>query len=110
DRRGDRPGRRRGEADPPSPLSMCGLAGIFSLADGQPLAGREHAGAVARMSELIARRGPDDDGMWVGDQARLAFRRLSILDLSSAAHQPMVSGDGRSVIVFNGEIYNFQEL
>ena len=64
------------------------------------------------MTNLMVRRGPDDEGYWTDSEGRLqlGFRRLSILDLTSAGHQPMVSSDGRSVIVFNGEIYNFREL
>lgn len=64
------------------------------------------------MTEAIIRRGPDDSGAWVDADAGIALghRRLSILDLSPLGHQPMTSADGRFVIVFNGEIYNFQQL
>jgi asparagine synthase (glutamine-hydrolysing) len=55
-------------------------------------------------------RGPDDAGIWRDAHACLAFRRLSIQDLSAAGHQPMLSADGRLALVFNGEIYNFREL
>ena len=57
-------------------------------------------------------RGPDDQGVWISEDRRLALshRRLSILDVSSRGHQPMISPDGRQVIVYNGEIYNFREL
>jgi len=60
----------------------------------------------------MERRGPDDSGIWHDPDAGLyfGFRRLAILDLTAAGHQPMISGNGRSVIIFNGEIYNFQEL
>lgn len=89
---------------------MCGLCGIltFDEAARQP----EFAGAVQAMAALMVRRGPDDDGFWADPNGhlQLGFRRLSILDLTRAGSQPMVSADGRSVIVFNGEIYNFQEL
>lgn len=89
---------------------MCGIAGIltFDAAAGQP----EFASSVRSMANLMRRRGPDDEGFW-SDPAghlQLGFRRLSILDLSPAGHQPMVSPDGRFVIAFNGEIYNYQEL
>lgn len=64
------------------------------------------------MAATLVHRGPDDEGVWVdaGAGVALAFRRLAILDLSPAGHQPMVSGDGRFAIVFNGEIYNFRDL
>ena len=63
-----------------------------------------------RMAQLISHRGPDDEGVFSEHQVALAFRRLAILDLTTAAHQPLVSIDGRYVIVFNGAIYNFIEL
>ena len=62
------------------------------------------------MSRVIAHRGPDAEGEYFGEWAGFGFRRLSILDLSSAGHQPMVSSDGQVAIVFNGEIYNYIEL
>lgn len=67
---------------------------------------------AAAMAQRIVHRGPDDSGVWVDVEAgiALAHRRLSILDLSPAGHQPMVSVLGRYVIVFNGEIYNYLEL
>lgn len=87
---------------------MCGLAGFFSSAR---LA--ENTAVVARrMSDAIIHRGPDDSGVWIDEAAgiALAHRRLSILDLSPAGHQPMASPSGRYVIVFNGEIYNHLDL
>ncbi len=64
------------------------------------------------MNDALRHRGPDDDGVWTDGDAgvTLLHRRLSIIDLSTAGHQPMMSADGRYVITFNGEIYNFQEL
>jgi asparagine synthase (glutamine-hydrolysing) len=64
------------------------------------------------MSDAVRHRGPDDEGSWVdpGRGIALGFRRLSILDLSPAGHQPMVSESGRWVVILNGEIYNFQDL
>ena len=84
---------------------MCGLAG-FLQANG--LVSEQPHALAARMGERIAHRGPDDSGVWLDANAgiSLAHRRLSILDLSPAGHQPMVSVSGRYVIVFNGEIYN----
>ena len=65
---------------------------------------------LADARDLMAHRGPDDVGILVGGSVGLGFRRLTILDLSKAGHQPMKSDDGRVTLVFNGEIYNFREL
>ncbi len=67
---------------------------------------------MRRMSAMLARRGPDDEGFWTdpAGHLQLGFRRLAILDLTPAGRQPMVSSDGRSVIVFNGEIYNYLDI
>lgn len=65
---------------------------------------------LQRMLDAIAHRGPDDSGTWGDERFRMGFRRLSILDLSAHGHQPMHSADGRFVILFNGEIYNYVEL
>ena len=67
---------------------------------------------LARMADAIAHRGPDDAGEWLSPDGNvgLAHRRLAIIDLSSLGHQPMFDASGTVVIVFNGEIYNFQEL
>jgi asparagine synthase (glutamine-hydrolysing) len=89
---------------------MCGIAGFLDTTLRNPA---EILRTTARrMGEAIRHRGPDDAGIWVDAAAgiALAHRRLSILDLSPAGHQPMFSASGRYVIVFNGEIYNFQEL
>jgi asparagine synthase (glutamine-hydrolysing) len=85
---------------------MCGIAGIWQFGGGAP-----HDRAVA-MATALAHRGPDDHGVWTDPHAGIAlsFRRLSIIDLSAAGAQPMVSATGRYVIVFNGEVYNFQRL
>ena len=84
---------------------MCGFVGILNL-NGQPV----QAELITRMSREIVHRGPDDQGVETIGPCGLGFRRLSILDLSSAGHQPMRSHDGRFTIVFNGEIYNFKQL
>ena len=85
---------------------MCGFVGIWQ---------REQAidrQILERMRDSLAHRGPDDSGAWYSQRAHLAlgFRRLSIIDLSMAGHQPMVSEDGRYTLVFNGEVYNFAEI
>lgn len=86
---------------------MCGLSGFASrnFPDNA-------ASILARMSGALIHRGPDDGGAWIDEDQGLALghRRLSVLDLSSAGHQPMESADGRYVMVFNGEIYNHQDL
>lgn len=89
---------------------MCGLAGFLRQEGSR--ATRDISRTVRDMAATLHRRGPDDDGIWADDAAGLAlgFRRLSILDLSPQGHQPMISADGRMVLVFNGEIYNFREL
>jgi asparagine synthase (glutamine-hydrolysing) len=66
--------------------------------------------ALRRMTRALRHRGPDDEGMAVDGPVGLGFRRLAILDLSPAGHQPMTSADGMRTIVFNGEIYNYVEL
>ena len=85
--------------------SMCGIAGILGK-DGVD----RHS--VQRLIGPIAHRGPDDEGIWTDPESGigLGHRRLSILDLSPAGHQPMISANGRFVLSFNGEIYNHPEL
>lgn len=85
---------------------MCGIAG-FVYSDRARPASRE---LVKRMTDVIAYRGPDDEGHAIHGNVALGHRRLSILDLSPLGHQPMYSSDGRFAIVYNGEIYNFIEL
>jgi asparagine synthase (glutamine-hydrolysing) len=88
---------------------MCGIAGVLNLAAGSREQLERNAAAMA---ESIAYRGPDDHGLWSDPEAGLVLthRRLSIVDLSPAGHQPMMSANGRFVITYNGEIYNFQDL
>ena len=80
---------------------MCGIAGMVSAA-------RLDRGLLQRMGDVIAHRGPDDQGIWTDDDAGVAFahRRLAIVDLSPQGRQPMLSADGRFVLNYNGEIYN----
>src|SRR5215475_14035229 len=85
---------------------MCGINGTINWGDSE---------ALARMTDVQAHRGPDDRGTWNrridrGDRVGLGSRRLSILDLSSAGHMPMSTADGLLTIVYNGEIYNYQEI
>ncbi len=84
---------------------MCGIAGVLHLdgASAEPV-------SVRRMGTAIAHRGPDGAGEYIDGPVGLAHRRLAIIDLSPAGHQPMATADGRFVIAYNGEIYNFQEL
>lgn len=84
---------------------MCGFVGEIRF-DEQGV----DLDALKNRAEIIHHRGPDGSGLFDCDWAGLAFKRLSILDLSQAGHQPMKTPDGRYVIVFNGEIYNFKEL
>ncbi len=89
---------------------MCGIAGIFDPA--VATSGDELGDAVARMTDALAHRGPDDWGQWADASAGIALghRRLAVLDLSQAGHQPMLSAGGRYVLTYNGEIYNFTRL
>jgi asparagine synthase (glutamine-hydrolysing) len=86
---------------------MCGFAGYLSL--GRT---RDAEDVLHRMAATLVHRGPDDAGYWSDPDAGigLGFRRLAIIDLSPAGHQPMVSASGRYVLVFNGEIYNYRTL
>lgn len=88
---------------------MCGFAGLISLENKQ--IDNAHA-QIERMSRALLHRGPDDCGTWVDPKELVALghRRLAIVDLSATGHQPMSSDCGRFVLVFNGEIYNHQEL
>jgi asparagine synthase (glutamine-hydrolysing) len=88
---------------------MCGIAG-FLASENLPFSRVETT--IEAMTATIAHRGPDDSGTWIDAQAGVALghRRLSILDLSPQGHQPMASEDGRYMIVFNGEVYNFGAL
>ena len=84
---------------------MCGIAGILNL-DGAPVS-QPH---LQNMTDAIAHRGPDGEGHWVDGPIGLGHRRLAIIDLSPLGSQPMISSDGRYVLSYNGEIYNFREL
>jgi asparagine synthase (glutamine-hydrolysing) len=83
---------------------MCGIAGIIRWDGAPPTAADVHA-----MCDRLVHRGPDDEGLYVGDGAAIGMRRLSIIDLATG-HQPVRNEDGTIWVVFNGEIYNFKEL
>ncbi len=84
---------------------MCGIVGIIRD-DSEKVAKEDVCGAA----DLLRKRGPDDSGAWIQDNVGLGHRRLSILDLTKAGHQPMISDNGRYIIVHNGEVYNFLEI
>src|SRR3954454_16883923 len=89
---------------------MCGIAGFIDLWDERsPLRREERSDILTNMCEVIRYRGPDDSGFMLKDGVALGMRRLSIIDLAGG-HQPISGEDGSATIVFNGEIYNFQEL
>jgi asparagine synthase (glutamine-hydrolysing) len=83
---------------------MCGILGAIGVNDPQI------SDRLVRASNLMVHRGPDDSGVHSDEHGKFGFRRLSIIDLSMAGHQPMVSHDGSAVLVFNGEIYNYRDL
>jgi len=84
---------------------MCGIAGVLNL-DGRPAS----PVIVKAMTDIIAHRGPDGEGVFCDGPIGLGHRRLAIIDLTDAASQPMATEDGRYVLTYNGEIYNFHEL
>src|SRR5688572_7775179 len=84
---------------------MCGIAGLIHL-DGRPVS----PVILKKMTDAIAHRGPDGEGQWVEENVGIGHRRLAIIDLSPAGHQPMITADHRYVLSYNGEIYNFREL
>ncbi len=84
---------------------MCGIAGIFHLATPKPVDPLR----IERMCDAMVHRGPDGAGVWTGPGVGLGHRRLSIIDVAGSP-QPMASSDGRAILTFNGEIYNYREL
>ena len=84
---------------------MCGITGIIHL-DGAPVS----PVVLQRMTDAIAHRGPDGEGHWIDGNVGIGHRRLAVIDLSPAGHQPMISADQRYVLSYNGEIYNFREV
>src|ERR1035438_8876893 len=84
---------------------MCGICGQYNFGDRAPVSRQN----IKRMASSISHRGPDDEGYYCSGPLGLGFRRLSIIDLKTG-HQPMCNEVGTVWIVFNGEIYNYQEL
>lgn len=84
---------------------MCGIAGLITRDQAPP-----DEGVLRRMTDALKHRGPDGNGVWMGPGIGLGHRRLAIIDLSNRAVQPMASADGRYVISYNGEVYNYREL
>lgn len=89
---------------------MCGIAGL--LTQNAEVQSRGLEPLAVRMSNVLEHRGPDDQGVWCDQNSGIALshRRLAIIDCSPAGHQPMVSNNGRFVISYNGEIYNYQDI
>ncbi|MBV1871154.1 MAG: asparagine synthase (glutamine-hydrolyzing) [Gammaproteobacteria bacterium] len=88
---------------------MCGISGVLAFGNSSFFVEQDY---LQRMNDALRHRGPDGQGVWISDNKKVGFahRRLSIIDLSEAAAQPMVSVSGKYVITFNGEIYNHQEV
>src|SRR5215467_7980847 len=87
-------------------MCMCGIVGCLALApEAEP-----DPSWVATATQRMSHRGPDDEGFYSDQNVALGYKRLAIIDLSQAGHQPMSSRDGRYWMVFNGEIYNYVEL
>lgn len=84
---------------------MCGITGLINL-NGEPVS----PVILKKMTDAIVHRGPDGEGHWIEESVGLGHRRLAIIDLSPAGHQPMISSDHRWVLSYNGEIYNYREL
>jgi asparagine synthase (glutamine-hydrolysing) len=84
---------------------MCGICGIFNL-NGEPVSPVN----LRKMTDAMVHRGPDGEGFYIDSFIGLGHRRLAIIDLSPAGHQPMITTDGQYAISYNGEVYNFQEL
>src|ERR1700674_1176228 len=84
---------------------MCGIAGVFEFGGDAQV----DSAVLLRMCDVMAHRWPDDDGVFTQGKIGLGMRRLSIIDLATG-HQPLSNEDGTVWIVFNGEIYNYQEL
>ena len=84
---------------------MCGIAGVINV-DGEPVS----PVLLRRMTDAIAHRGPDGEGLWIEENIGIGHRRLAIIDLSPAGHQPMIDSRNRFILSYNGEVYNYREL
>lgn len=84
---------------------MCGISGIWGLSNSA-----ETKNVLAEMNNALSHRGPDDEGLFISEGIALGHRRLAIIDLSPAGHQPMFIENNRYAMVFNGEIYNYREI
>ncbi len=89
---------------------MCGICGIIGLNDNVGTSNLMSVKAISLMNAAIAHRGPDDEGSFIDNGIAFGHRRLSIIDLSKNGHEPMVSANGRFIINYNGELYNFKSL
>ena len=87
---------------------MCGIVGIFNYNSSEPIS----ENLLIEMRDTMVHRGPDGEGIWISSDRRIGFghRRLSIIDLSESANQPMSNEDGTIWITYNGEIYNHMEI
>lgn len=85
---------------------MCGIAGIVT----KEINTSVFQASIQKMTDAIAHRGPNSQGMWNDEHCFLGHRRLSIIDLSEAGNQPFFSQDGRYVMIYNGELYNYREI
>ena len=85
---------------------MCGITGIV----GNNLNSNVYQPAIQKMTDAIAHRGPNSQGLWNDEHCFFGHRRLSIIDLSEAGNQPFISQDGRYILIYNGELYNYKDL
>ncbi|MCD6017744.1 MAG: asparagine synthase, glutamine-hydrolyzing [Bacteroidetes bacterium] len=85
---------------------MCGITGIV----GKQINNSAYHSAIKKMNDAIAHRGPDSEGTWNDEHCYLGHRRLSIIDLSEAGNQPFLSQDGRYILIYNGELYNYKDI
>ena len=84
---------------------MCGITGLINI-NNEPVS----PVVLKKMTDSISHRGPDGEGHWIEDNVGIGHRRLAIIDLSPAGHQPMINAGNRYLLSYNGEVYNFREL